>query len=258
MIKSPLVFLTTAIVLACSAPLLPARDDEDEEKDKDKDKDKEEKKEEKPKLKNFRTFTSRNGKSLEARVVARIDDERYTVETPEGKKFTFNIKTLSKSDQTYLDFWVPDAILDLSTADLKDVMEKMNYRGVELISTGNRLFATASADGKELKFVLDPGRSFSTLDPAVAKDLGLKLSPGTINFSDGAGKIVRSEQGSAKGIKIGDLEVKSHLFQVLDMAMMGGGALPGNTSGAIGADLLSKLNAVVDHGGKYLFMREQD
>ena len=47
----------------------------------------------------FRVFTGRNGKSLEAKVVARIDDETYALQTPEGKSISIKASGMSDSDQ---------------------------------------------------------------------------------------------------------------------------------------------------------------
>ncbi|NIP93476.1 MAG: hypothetical protein GWO24_08475, partial [Akkermansiaceae bacterium] len=97
--------LAAAVLMTCSPAFLLAQEEEKaEEKAENKPK---------PEKKDYRTFTSKNGKSLEARVVTRIDDERYTIETPEGQSFTINIESLTRSDQTYLELWEPDAILDL-------------------------------------------------------------------------------------------------------------------------------------------------
>ena len=241
--------LAAALVLTAAVPFLSAQDDE-----------KETETEKKPKFeeKDFRTFKSKNGRSLKARVVSRIDDERYSVETPEGKSFTLNVNNLSRSDQTYLELWEPGAILDLASADLEEVLEKMGYSAAALTASGDRLMLTVTVSDKELKFLLDPSQKFSTLDPAIAMALGITLGQGTINFKDAAGKVERSQQGSLKEFSLGEMEIKSHLFQVISMSRFAGGQLPKDTAGAIGGDLLKKLHALVDYAGKQLFVRENE
>ena len=236
-----------ALLLAVTAPLLSAQDEDAEEG--------EGKKIEK---KGFRTFTGKNGKSLELRVVSRIDDDRYTFETPDGKSFTLDVtEKLSEADQLYLQAWEPDAILDIATADLKDVLAKMGYSGADLVTAGNTFVVSASIGGKDTKLVIDAGRNFSTLDPSFAKDLGITLSQGTINFRDATGKTTRSQQGRAKSIAIGDVELEAHQFQVLSVAAMFR-SVPANTNGAIGSDLLNKLNALLDYQGKRLYVRDDE
>ena len=238
---SLLCTLASSLVLGFSIPLAVA-DDEDE------------KKEEKAVPKDFRTFTAKNGKSLKARVLTRIDDERYTVETPEGKKFTLNVNTLSKSDQQFLEFWEPNAIIDLKTAELPDVLDQMGYSVLDLSSNGDYMFVTATVDGKEGKFVLDASRKFSTIDPKAAEEAGISLSQGNINFTAAGGQVTRSKRGTAKVFKAGLVEVKSHAFESITINMMFR-SVPANTIGAIGGDLLKKLNALVDYEGKRLFVK---
>lgn len=203
----------------------------------------------------FRDFTSMTGKTLRARVIKRIDDERFTLETPEGQSFVIKAGTLSETDRRYLEFWEPGAILDLATADLPDVLEKMGYGGANLISANNSFLVTATIGGRETKLVLDPGRAFSTLDPALAQQLGAKLVPGTVNVQDAAGNASRSQQASVGAIAIGESELERFTFQVIDMRRMFA-TLPANTQGAIGSDLLKKLNALLDYDGRRLYVRE--
>ena len=74
-----------------------------------------------PDLSEFRTFTSAKGnKTLQLKVVARIDDETYKVQNPEGRIFNIKTSNLSRSDQLFLDFWEPDSILNLKKAKLPD------------------------------------------------------------------------------------------------------------------------------------------
>ena len=234
--------LAAVVLLCCSATFVVADD-----------KDTDEKKEETPKHKDYRNFTAKNGKSLEARVLTRIDDERYKVETPEGKVFTLNINSLSKSDARFLEFWEPDRILDLTTAELADVLEKMSYSLQPLTSSGDRFFVTATVDGKKAKFILDPSRKFSSLDPEAAKEIGMKLGQGGVTFTSN-GKTERSQKGTAKVFTIGEVEVKSHSFEVLSSSFMFG-SVPADTAGSIGTDLFKKLNALVDYDGKRLFVK---
>jgi hypothetical protein len=216
-----------------------------------------EKKEEKTEHKDYRIFTAKNGKTIEARVVTRIDDENYTVEDKEGKSYKLNLNNLSASDQQFLEFWEPGAILDFTTATLPEVLKKMKYSMADLTVSGDTQIFTAEVDGEEMKFVLAPGRNFSTLDPSAAETLGLQLSEGTLNIQDGQGNQERTKQGTVKAFVIGDVEIESVDFQVFDLAKIAG-TVPANTAGAVGTDLLTKLNALVDLGGQRLFVKKDD
>ena len=206
------------------------------------------------KKKGFRTFTGKNGKALDLRVVTRIDDDRYTFEDPEGKTFTLNVKEkLSQADQSYLELWEPDAILDIVSADLSEVLAKRNYSGTDITAANNLSMVTAKLGGKESKCIIDPGRHCSTLDPAAAKDLGLTLRQGTVTFN-GPGGQARSEQGTVESFALADLEVKSVTFEVFNVAGLFG-SVPAGTAGSIGSNLLKQLNAIVDHGAKRIYVR---
>ena len=208
-----------------------------------------------PDLSEFRTFTSAKGnKTLQLKVVARIDDETYKVQNPEGRIFSIKTSNLSRSDQLFLDFWEPDAILNLKKAELPDVLDQMGYSVLDMTVVESTFFVTATVDGKTGKFLLDPSRGWSTFDPAAAKEIGMTLTQGRINFTDNTGKSSRSQRGAVKEFKAGMVSVNSHEFEVIEVAKLFR-AVPANTIGAIGGDMLKKLNALVDFGGKRLFVR---
>ena len=203
----------------------------------------------------LRTFTGKNGKKIEAKVLNRIDDERYQVETADGKSLTINITNLVAADQAFLDAWEPDAILDIATAPLDKVLAKMGYSSSELTAAGSRSLVTAEVDGKTMKFVIDPGRAYSMLTPKAAETLGLKLSPGNMQFRSPDGKTERANQGTVEAFAIGEVELKKETFIVYDLSKVLSNA-PGAANGLLGGPALEKLNAIVDYGGRRFFARE--
>ena len=204
----------------------------------------------------FHTFTSARGdKTLRLKVIARIDDETYKVENPEGKVFNIKAASVSRSDQRFLDFWEPDTIFNLKTAKLPEVLDQMGYSALDLTVVESTFLVSVTVDGKSGKFLLDPGRRWSTFDPAAAKEIGMSLTEGRVNFTDNTGKTSRSKRGTVKEFKAGQVTITSHEFEVLEVTKMFRG-VPANTIGAIGGDLLKRLNALVDFGGKRLFVRK--
>ena len=241
----------TLLLLQLVGPLCLA----DEENGVPAEEKKEDSPEKAPDLSEFRTFTSAKGnKTLQLKVVARIDDETYKVQNPEGRIFNIKTSNLSRSDQLFLDFWEPDAIFNLKEAGLPDVLDQMGYSVLDMTVVESTFFVTATVDGKTGKFLLDPSRGWSTFDPAAAKEIGMNLTEGRINFTDNTGKSSRSQRGVIKEFKAGMVSVSSHVFEVIEVAKMFR-AVPANTIGAIGGDMLKKLNALVDFGGKRLFVR---
>lgn len=236
----PLPLLLLSLLMSCWAPLALGADDE---------------KEEKADAKEYRTFKrKKDGKGIKAIVLSRIDDERYLVELSNGKEYELNVEDVSEADARYLEFWEPSAALDLKSAKLNEVLEQMGYATLPLISSNDRLFVNVTIDGKEGLFVLDPGHKWSTLDAAVAAEIGMKLGQGGVTFNDGKGGSARSQKGPAKSLRVGSVELKSHSFEVIALNMMIKN-VPGKTIGAIGSTLLTKLNALVDHEGKRLFIK---
>ena len=94
--------ILAALLFLASVTIPAPAEDEDEGSDKENPVEK------KSDPAEFRTFTSANGnKTLQLKVVARINDETYKVENPEGKIFSIKTSSLSRSDQNFLDFWEP-------------------------------------------------------------------------------------------------------------------------------------------------------
>lgn len=236
--KLPVLPTLAAAFLLLGSPHLCADDEDEKTEEKDP--------------KGIRTFTSKNGKTtIKARVLTRLDDERYKVESAEGKVFTLNIQNLSRSDQLFLEFWEPDAILDLAAAPLNEVMEKMEYSTAKLTATGGSFFVTLNINGTTGKFILDPGRQWSVLNPTFAKKLNVEMGQGRVNVNGG-----RSQACTPDTLTLGDVELKSPRFEVYDLSATYR-SLPAGTGGSLGGDLLPQLNAVVDYGGRQLFVRSK-
>lgn len=245
-------FLAVLLLLAWMTTPAPA-DEKDEDSEEEKKEDPAEKKND---LKDFHTFTSARGdKTLKLKVLARIDDETYKVENPEGKVFNLKAASVSQSDQRFLDFWEPDAIFNLKTAKLPEVLDQMGYSALDLTVVESTFLVNVTVDGKNGKFLLDPGRGWSTFDPAAAKEIGMNLTEGRVTFTDKTGKTSRSKRGTVKEFKAGQVTITSHEFEVLPVAQMFR-AVPANTIGAIGGDLLKRFNAMIDYGGKRLFVKK--
>ena len=94
------------------------------------------------------------------------------------------------------------------------------------------------------------------LDPAVAKTLGLTLSPGNLTMNKPGGGSEPTNQGTVDTFTVGEVELKSETLIVF--AVTGFVRDAGNADGLIGFELLKKLNALVDYGGKQLFVRSGD
>ncbi len=85
----------------------------------------------------YRKFTATNGKSLLAKVVNRIDDESYTLETPDGKSYKMSVSSFIKSDRQWLEFWMPDFAIDLSTLETADALKKMALQQNLWVNSGS-------------------------------------------------------------------------------------------------------------------------
>jgi hypothetical protein len=203
----------------------------------------------------FRTFTGRNGKSLEAKVVARIDDETYALRTPEGKSISIKAAGMSDSDQQFLLRWDPEFPVDLSDTPLDEVAEKMGYTAVKMEPSPAGTVVLAKLDGSDIKLFFDPRARNSVIDSAAASGAGLKTRQSQLVFQDGAGKKTQAQECAGAPLDLGGFTPENLTLIVVDLDAIGGSAIKKSADGILGKDLLERLNALVDYKGMQLFVK---
>ena len=194
----------------------------------------------------FRTWTSQDGRQIEARMTGKTDSQ-FTIVMQNGESFTLPITAVSEDDQNYIHQWeLPftegtpeETTLIIRAGDAAGSGFLCLIDGAVYIVTNQHVIAGADPD--KLSFQTAAGRTFekgpleisTTQDLArfpVSETTGLTLSEG-VRFSGevtaygnsmGTGVITR-ERGSIKGMGSGMVEITAQI-------------VPGNSGGPVISD----------------------
>ncbi len=203
----------------------------------------------------MRTFTSSSGKTVEGKVISRIDDETFLLRNPEGNEFKLRLSALSDSDKVFLEIWQPDMPIDLAEVSLEDALPKMGYSSAEIVQSGIGPVVTLKIDDTTFKMLIDPKRTYSLIDKEAADNANFDLSNSTSAFKDAAGNRVVAQQYKKPGISFGGSDPISSPILVIALEVIGGAAIKNEADGIMGADLLKSANALLDFNENKLHVK---
>ncbi len=203
----------------------------------------------------YRKFTSKTGKVLLAKVVNRIDDDTYTMETPEGKTYKMSLNSFIKSDAMWLDFWEPEFAVDLSTLETDDALEKMGFTAVSIRNPEIGMIVEVKIGEANLKLLLNPSAKHSILDVESADRARIKITDSSTAFNTSDGKQQKAKQSPNATFQFGDAKEVTATVLVIDLALIGGAKIQKEADGILGADLLPQFNALVDYSAKILYVK---
>lgn len=120
--------------------------------------------------------------------------------------------------------------------------ELMKAATLPVTMAGTRPMVTIKINGQDTRFLADSGAFFSTMNPAAAERLGLKLSMAPLGLQvRGVGGSIHVDLGTAKDVEIDGIPL--HNMQFLVGATQGGG---GDSAGLLGQNVLGFADAEYD------------
>lgn len=207
----------------------------------------------------YRTFTGSNGKEIEAVLIDKADG-KVTLLLQSGKRTTFPADKLSEADQEYVAAWNRDKAVFLRECRGLTVRQLLELRGYESFKyelKSNSIIIPGKMNGMDAKFLVDTGAYNSLLHLDGARRTNCEIGPmtekvyGVAGETDAAWTEVKSLSFGESGfndirILAADLaedltEAERKRDQTEDMLL--------------GADLLERLEAVIDYKERRIFFR---
>ncbi len=207
----------------------------------------------------YRTFTGSNGKEIKAVLIDKADG-KVTLLLQNGKRSTFPLDKLSETDQDYVAAWNREKAVFLQRCRGLTVRQLLELRGYESFKyelKSNSIIIPGKMNGIDAKFLVDTGAHNSLLHLDGARRTKCEIGPmtekvyGVSGETDAAWTDVKSLTFGESGfndIKIlaADLaedltDAEKKIDQTEDMLL--------------GADLLERLEAVIDYKERRIFFR---
>jgi hypothetical protein len=198
-----------------------------------------------------RTFTSRNGKTLEAEIVS-ATDKQVELKTPAGKTFNVPLSSLSDKDQLEIGIWREEQQKQkaLAGVTLTDLFKSQGVGAVSFRSDDGLMFVEASVNDKTAVFLIDLRLEPTLLDePAVAK-LGLEMKAAAGGIQGAKGQV------DLTAFKFGETDLGATQIPVVSFDNMAASLRP-KLDGILGTDFLRKHRVLLDYAEMKLWLRPE-
>jgi len=189
-----------------------------------------------------RTFTSSNGKKLEAEVLS-ATESKVELKVVNGKTYNVPLSKISKEDRDYVAQWRAEKLKTeaLKGVDLAQVMQANERPGTEILLAGGVPVVELNLNGHATKFVLNPITPQSLLIAPGAEDAGIDVT-----VPEG-GQLPQGVQGIAEPtVDIGGQEIATPLKMLVVEPQALSEKLRQQADGIIGSGFLKDSGAVVD------------
>ena len=203
----------------------------------------------------WRTFTSADGKKLEAILIDKTDDT-LTLKLKNGKQATLSYEKLSEDDQAYVRKW--DKAKDLFITQCKslrigEILELRGYESFKFEIRGNHIYIKGELNGNPATFMIDTGAGSTVLDLVGAKQTKCEIGPMDQKIY-GIGGEAPAALTKVGVLKLGESVIKNQTLLAADLFK----DIPGarRTYQAIfGAEFMSQLRAVISYKEGRIFLR---
>lgn len=196
-----------------------------------------------------RTFTSRNGKTIEAEIVS-ATDQQVELKTIAGKTFTVPLSSLSDKDALHISIWREEQAKKkaLTNITLDNLFQAQGVGSVNFRNDQGLIFVEAFINDKAANFLVDYRQEMTLLDePAVAK-LGLEMKAATQQGAKGQVDVASLKFG------ITDLGADQIIVVALDNLPA---ALRPKIDGILGSAFLQKHRVLLDYAEMKLWLRPE-
>jgi len=207
--------------------------------------------EEDPGAGGYRTFKNSEGKEIRARLIT-VEDGSIVLRSSLGQEFTTPLSGLSDNDQGYVEEW--DSLERMKSwmgeKGVDGFLKEKGFSVMPLQMADDVLEATASVNGADFNFKVDPGRFLTIINKEQALASGVEMSDiayGDFPLETGGMETVFG--GTFKSFVVGEAEFSPWDMGVADLPKIGFDAI-----GLLGADFFHLNDALIDWENKRVFL----
>lgn len=207
----------------------------------------------------YRTFTGSNGSKIEA-VLLNKDKGNVTLLLKTGKRVTFEDSKLSEADREYVASWNRDKALFLRECmglTVRQLLELRGYESMKYELRSNSIIIPGKMNGMDARFLVDTGAGTSLLHLESARNAKLDVGPLDQKVYGVAGETVAG-WAEVPTLTFGESSFTDLRILAADMAedlTEEQRAVDNTQDMLLGADLLERLEAVIDYKERRIFFR---
>jgi len=206
--------------------------------------------------KEYRDFKAPNGKVIKAVMLDKTDTEIVLL-LHNGTRLNVPLDKLSDDDRDYAKDWTKDKaifVMKCRGLTIRQCLELRGYESFPFRLENNALFIDGKINGKPARMLIDTGAGISLLHEPYAKSIGLEVGEMTEKVYGIAGE---AEAGwtPVPSIQLGEALFKDRRILATNLVSGQPEGTKSNKDAILGADFMSKLDAVISYPDQRIFLR---
>ncbi len=204
----------------------------------------------------YRDFKGANGKIIQAVLIDKTDTEAVML-LRNGKRANVALDKLSEADGDYVKSWSREKAVFLQKCRGLTIRQCLELRGYESFTfrfENNSIFIDGKINGKPAKLLIDTGAGTSLLHIPSATAMGLEVGPLTEKIYGVAGE-APAGWTAVPTIQLGEAVFKDRRILATDMLKDKPEGTKAREDAILGADFMSKLDAVISYPERRIFLR---
>ncbi|MCB1130655.1 MAG: clan AA aspartic protease [Verrucomicrobiae bacterium] len=204
----------------------------------------------------YRDFKNSAGTVIQAVLIDKTDTEAQLL-LRNGKKANVKLSDLSEDDQEYVKSWSKEKAVFIQQCRRLTIRQCLELRGYESFPfrfENNSIFVDAKINGKPANLLIDTGAGTSLLHVPYAQGVGLEVGPMDEKIYGVAGE-APAGWTPVPTLQLGEAVFRDRKILATDLMNGKPEGVVSREDGILGAEFMSKLDAVISYPERRIFLR---
>ncbi len=204
----------------------------------------------------YRDFKGSNGKVIQAVLIDKTDTEA-TLLLRNGQRAVVAFDKLAPEELEYINEWNKEEAVFLQKCRALTIRQCLELRGYESFPfrfENNSIFVEGKINGKPANLLIDTGAGTSLLHIPYAQSVGLEVGPLDEKIYGVSGE-APAGWTPVPTIQLGEAVFKDRQILATDMLKDKPPGTKSREDGILGAEFMSKLDAVISYPDRRIFLR---
>jgi predicted aspartyl protease len=201
----------------------------------------------KPPDPNLRTWTNREGRTLQAVIIGKTP-EKARLRQADGKLLELSLAALSDADQEFVKKWSVEAYrlnTEFASMTIGEILDARDFQSFKYTIEQNHIIVDGEMNGQKKRYLVDTGAQTTLIDLASAKAAGCEVGPLDFFVVGIGGQKVPAGLAKVKSFKLGDVWLENREVTTADMFKYRPHTK--NHDALFGGDFLRELDGVIDY-----------
>jgi predicted aspartyl protease len=207
---------------------------------------------------NLRTWTNREGRTLQAIIIGKTP-EKARLRQVDGKLLELSLASLSDTDQEFVKNWSVEAYrlnTEFASMTIGEILDARDFLSFKYGIEQNHIIVDGEMNGQKKRYLVDTGAQTSLIDLNSAKTAGCEVGPLNFFVVGIGGQKVPAAIAKVKSFKLGDVWLENREVTTADMFQYR--PLSKNHDALFGGDFLRELDGVIDYRTNRFYLKPKN